>query len=131
MPPLQEKLRIDRWLWCARLFKTRSLAAKEVNGGKAHVNGHRVKSSYMLKVGDQVKVTKGIYEQIVNVLLLEDKRGPAKTACLMYEETPESITAREKLSELNRMTGTMHESPKKRPDKRQRRELMKVRNKDS
>lgn len=127
---LLEKLRVDRWLWCARFYKTRALASKEVNGGKIHVNGNRVKSSFMLKVGDQLKITKGLYEHVVNVLQIEGKRGSAKIAVLMYEETGESIAERERINELNKLSRQHLESPKRRPDKRQRRELMKVRNKD-
>ena len=127
---LLEKLRVDRWLWCARFYKTRALASKEVNGGKIHVNGNRVKSSYMLKVGDQLKITRGLYEHVVSVLRIEGKRGSAKIAVLMYAETPESIEERERISELNKVSQQHLESPKHRPDKRQRRELMKVRNKD-
>jgi len=127
---LLEKLRVDRWLWCARFYKTRALASKEVNGGKVHVNGNRVKSSFMLKVGDQLKITKGLHELVVDVLLLEGKRGSAKVAVLMYEESAESIAERERISELNKISRQHMESPKRKPDKRQRRELMKVRNKD-
>ncbi|VAW74891.1 Ribosome-associated heat shock protein implicated in the recycling of the 50S subunit (S4 paralog) [hydrothermal vent metagenome] len=125
-----EKLRVDRWLWCARFYKTRALASKEVNGGKIHVNGHRVKSSFMLKVGDQLKITKGIYELIIDVLLLQGKRGAAKVAVLMYSETEESIATRDRINELNKISGQHLESPKRKPDKRQRRELIKVRHKD-
>lgn len=126
-----EKLRVDRWLWCARFFKTRALASKEVNGGKVHVNGKRVKSSHMLRINDQLKITKGLHVLIVKVQLLDDKRRPAKTAVLMYEETAESIDERERISELNKISRQHMETPKRKPDKRQRRELMKVRNKDS
>jgi len=125
-----DKLRVDRWLWCARFFKTRALASKEVNGGKVHVNGRRVKSSFMLKVGDQLKITKGIHEIIVDVLEIEGKRGSAKVAVLMYVETEDSIESRERINELNKISRQHLESPKRKPDKRQRRELMKIRNKD-
>ncbi len=125
-----DKLRVDRWLWCARFFKTRALASKEVNGGKVHVNGNRVKSSFMLKVGDQLKITKGLHELVVDVFLLEGKRGSAKVAVLMYTETADSIERRERLNELNKISRQHLESPKRKPDKRQRRELMKIRNKD-
>ncbi len=125
-----ERLRVDRWLWCARFYKTRALASKEVNGGKVHVNGQRVKSSCMLKVGDQLKITKGIYELIIDVLRLLEKRGSAKVAVLMYCETDESIATRDRINELNKISRQHLEAPKRKPDKRQRRELLKVRNKD-
>ena len=88
-------VRIDKWLWAARFFKTRSAAAQAVLGGRVHINGARVKPSKELRVGDTVDVTIRALKRTVEVRGLSDKRGPAPVAAALYEETPESIRARE------------------------------------
>ena len=88
-------MRIDRWLWAARLFKTRGLAAEAVLGGRVHVNGVRVKPAKGIHVGDRIDVTIGEFRRTVEVKGLADRRGPATAAAALYEETPESIAARE------------------------------------
>ena len=90
-----EQVRIDRWLWAARLFKTRGLAAEAVLGGRVHVNGVRVKPAKGIHVGDRIDVTIGEFRRTVEVKGLADRRGPATAAAALYEETPESIAARE------------------------------------
>ena len=88
-------MRIDRWLWAARLFKTRGLAAEAVLGGRVHVNGVRVKPAKGVHIGDRIEVTIGALRRTVAVKGLVDRRGPAPAAAALYEETPESIGARE------------------------------------
>jgi ribosome-associated heat shock protein Hsp15 len=90
-----EAVRIDKWLWAARFFKTRGAAADAVLGGRVHVNGTRVKPSKDVRVGDTVEVTIRALRRTVHVTGLGDKRGPASVAATLYEETPESIRARE------------------------------------
>jgi ribosome-associated heat shock protein Hsp15 len=90
-----EQVRIDRWLWAARLFKTRGLAAEAVLGGRVHVNGVRVKPAKGVHVGDRIEVTVGALRRTVEVRGLAERRGPATAAAALYEETPESAAARE------------------------------------
>lgn len=90
MAPMED-VRIDKWLWAARFFKTRSLATDAVTGGKVHVNDARVKPARELRVGDTVDITIGGLRRTVVVRGLSDKRGPAPTAQALYEETRESI----------------------------------------
>ena len=90
-----EPIRIDKWLWAARFFKTRSLAAEAVTGGKIEVNGGRAKPSRTIRLGDRLSVRRGPYEWTVIVTALAKLRGPAPEAQLLYEETEESIRKRE------------------------------------
>jgi ribosome-associated heat shock protein Hsp15 len=90
-----ESVRIDKWLWAARFFKTRSAATEAALGGHVHVGGARVKPSRELRVGETVEVTQGTVRRTVVVAALGDRRGPASVAATLYEETPESIHARE------------------------------------
>ena len=91
-----EHVRIDKWLWAARFFKTRSAATEAVLGGRVHVNGARVKPSKDVRVDDTVAVTVGAVKRTIEVTGISDKRGPARVAATLYAETPESIAAREK-----------------------------------
>jgi ribosome-associated heat shock protein Hsp15 len=90
-------VRVDRWLWAARFFKSRSLAVAAIEGGKVAVNGERVKPARGVKAGDAVRVRLGPYEHTVTVRALSDRRGPAAQAARLYEETAASREAREKL----------------------------------
>src|SRR5882724_11808836 len=90
----KEAFRIDKWLWAARLFKTRALAAAAVEGGKVHLNGARTKPAKHVKVGDTLIVHRGDDELILRILALSAQRGPAPTAATLYDETPESQAAR-------------------------------------
>ena len=90
-----EPVRVDRWLWTARLIKTRALAAEAVKGGRVHVNAQRVRPSRDVRPGDRLEVTTGMVRRTVVVLGTAARRGPAAEAALLYEETPESIAARE------------------------------------
>jgi ribosome-associated heat shock protein Hsp15 len=88
-------VRIDKWLWAARFYKTRSLATEAVVGGRVHVGGERVKPSRDVKVGETVEITQGTVRRVVEVTGLAERRGSATVAATLYAETPESIAARE------------------------------------
>jgi ribosome-associated heat shock protein Hsp15 len=117
-------VRIDKWLWAARFFKTRTLAADAVKGGRVELGGARVKAAKEVAVGDELRITIGQTRRTVIVRGVSDKRGPAKVAVTLYEETPESIAAREAAAEQRRL-----QSPPPgadlgmRPTKRDRRRL--------
>ena len=131
--PAPQKVRIDKWLWAARFYKTRALATAAINGGKIAVNHHRTKPSRQLKVGEQVTISKGPYKTTVKVINLSDKRGPAKIATTLYSETEESAQQRQQLSEqlkIERATTANYEG-KGRPSKRKRRHIIRFTNKNS
>ena len=122
------RVRIDKWLWAARFYKTRSLAADAIVGGKISVNGEGVKPAKMIQAGDEVRIRLGPYEHIVMVRGLSERRGPASVAHTLYEETAASLAAREKLREQLRMAPPAFVYEEKgRPTKRDRREIEKVR----
>jgi ribosome-associated heat shock protein Hsp15 len=115
--------RIDKWLWAARFFKTRSLAADAVEGGKVRVDGERVKPARNLRIGETVVIDNGATEWEVSVLLLADKRGPAAFAQTLYRETDASLARRAKLAEDRRYAPEPAAAIKGRPTKRDRRRL--------
>ncbi len=116
-----QEVRIDKWLWAARFFKTRSSASKAVAGGQVHLNGTRSKPSKLVRVGDVLEIHRNEIEFVVTVLALSGKRGPAVAARKLYEESEESIRARENLREQRRLDTSLKFGPKKRPSKRDRR----------
>jgi ribosome-associated heat shock protein Hsp15 len=116
-------VRIDKWLWAARLSKTRGLAAEAVKGGRVEVNGQRVKPSKDVGPGDEIEITSGPYRRIVIVREVAERRGPAREAQLLYEETAESIAARERLAAQRRLEAVPAPRPGGRPTKRDRRRL--------
>lgn len=118
-----EGVRIDKWLWAARFFKTRSLAAQAVSGGKVHLNAARVKPARALKVGDELVVHKQGFEYRVTVLALSERRGPASVATSLYEESAESVERRELLREQHRLAAASSPRPQSKPDKKSRRQL--------
>lgn len=122
----QNKIRIDKWLWATRFFKTRSLAVNAVNGGKVHVNGQRVKSSRPIQIGDQLEITRGQHKAVVIVEALSEKRGPATEAQKLYQETPKSIEERELKIQQRKLLNASIPTAKGKPDKHQRREIRKV-----
>jgi ribosome-associated heat shock protein Hsp15 len=97
------KVRLDKWLWAARFFKTRSLAADAIEGGKVELNGDHVKRAKNVQLGDEVSLRIGPYEHVVVVRGLSERRGPASVAQTLYEETAESSAARAKLAEQLKM----------------------------
>lgn len=119
-----EKVRIDKWLWAARFFKTRSLAAQAVDGGKVHCNGARVKPAKMVDAGDELKVRQGPFELTVTVKALSQRRGPATEAALLYEETEESRQARAALAEQLKAQPSPDAGMRGRPTKKNRRQIV-------
>lgn len=119
----QEKLRIDKWLWAARLYKTRSLASQAVNGGKVYLNGGRVKASREICAGDKLVIVKGEYEFTITILGINKYRRPAAEAALLYEESAESAAARKEKAELRKMFHAGERHPGKKPGKRDRRKI--------
>ena len=95
MTEIPTKVRLDKWLWAARFYKTRSLAAEAIDGGKVQVNGDRAKRSKMVEIGDQIRVRNGPYEYQIHVRELSERRGSASIAATLYEETEASKKARE------------------------------------
>lgn len=119
-----DKLRIDKWLWAARFYKTRSLACDEIGKGRVQVNEQDVKPARELKVGDVVQLRQGAIVRTVTVLGLSDRRGPAPEAQALYAETQASIAQRQQAAELRRMgTEPALTLEHGRPTKRDRREL--------
>ncbi|MDM0057155.1 RNA-binding S4 domain-containing protein [Variovorax fucosicus] len=119
-----DKLRIDKWLWAVRFFKTRSLAADEIGKNRVQVNGDIAKASREVKIGDTVTVRLGAVTRVVRVLGISGQRGPAPVAQKLYEETPESIAAQAAAREQRRMGSEPALSIEQgRPTKRDRREL--------
>lgn len=116
-----EKLRLDKWLWAARFFKTRTIAKAAIEGGKVHFNGQRVKVSKEIQVGDQLKIRQGFDEKIITVKVLNDRRRPAPEAQLLYAETTESISTREVNAEQRKSLNLW--APQSKPNKRDRRQL--------
>ena len=118
------RVRLDKWLWAARFFKTRSLAAEAITGGKVTMHGDRVKPARPLQIGDEIAIRLGPYEHIVHVRALSERRGPATVAATLYEETSESLAARTKLAEQLRLSpAPLVYEEKGRPTKRDRREI--------
>jgi ribosome-associated heat shock protein Hsp15 len=118
-----DEVRIDKWLWAARFFKTRGVASEAVLGGKVHLNGERVKSSKPVRVGDVVEITRGTERWTITVAQLSDKRGPASTAKTLYEESPDSRTRREQEALERRLARTPGDDLGVRPTKQARRRL--------
>lgn len=116
-------LRLDKWLWHARFFKSRSNATDAVAGGRVHVNGERVKPSRDIKIGDRLEISREDQHFEVMVTSLPVRRGPASEAKLSYEETADSVQRREKLREMNRYAAP---APTHRPDKHDRRLLRRM-----
>jgi ribosome-associated heat shock protein Hsp15 len=123
-------LRIDRWLFFVRLFKSRSLAAQAVAGGKVHINRERVKPSRTVREGDLVAFMRGAVAFDCKVTGLPKRRGPASEAAQCYEETPESRARREEFSQRMRVAAALAPRPEERPDKHERKVLRRLRGRD-
>jgi ribosome-associated heat shock protein Hsp15 len=121
------KVRLDRWLWAARFFKTRSLATEAVQGGRAHVNGARAKPAKEVGPGDTVEVTVGQTRWTVVVRGVSERRGPAPEARLLYEETGESAARRAREADARRMAPAPGTDLGARPTKRDRRRIQSLR----
>ena len=118
--------RLDKWLWHARFYKTRSLATAAISGGKVHLNGERVKPAHRVRGGDRISISlQGIVAEF-DVLGLPTRRGPASEAARHYAETPQSAERRATLREQHRLADQSLPRPQLRPDKRDRRRLMRL-----
>ncbi len=117
------KVRLDRWLWAARFFKTRPLAKQAIEGGKVQLNGQRGKAGRMLACGEELSIRRGFEIYTVIVCGLAEKRGPAKIAQTLYQESDESVKARQKASEIRKLQALSETPSSRRPDKRQRRKI--------
>ncbi len=122
-----EGLRIDKWLWAARFYKTRSLAAEEIGKGRVQLNGQEAKAAREVKVGDRVRLRQGPVLRDIVVRGLSAQRGPAPVAQQLYEETPESLAAREAAAQQRRFAAEPAQAIEQgRPTKRDRREMDKA-----
>lgn len=122
-----ERLRVDKWLWAARFFKTRSIAKTAIEGGKVHLDGHRVKVSREISVGERLTIKQGWDEREVVVRALSDQRGPAPIAQTLYDETPESVARREREAQARKAAGGATARPTQKPGKHERKALEKLR----
>lgn len=120
------KVRVDKWLWAARFFKTRSLAKAAIEGGKVQLDGQRVKVSREITTGDRLTIRQGWDEKSITIVALSDQRGPATTARALYEESEESIARRERETLLRRAAGGLNK-PNHRPDKHERKQISRLR----
>ena len=118
-----DKVRLDKWLWAARFFKTRALAAEAVEGGKIQLNGDRPKRARPLQVGDELWIRLGAYEHVITVRALSDRRGPATQAAGLYQETDASRNAREALAVQLKSLHSLFGPARGRPTKKDRREI--------
>jgi ribosome-associated heat shock protein Hsp15 len=118
-----DRLRVDRWLWCVRLFKSRSQASAAVSGGRVHVNGERVKPARAIRVGDHLVVSQGGRDLELDVRAIPTRRGPAPEARACYGETPQSVARGQRWQQQQRLAALSVSRPDRKPDKKERREL--------
>jgi ribosome-associated heat shock protein Hsp15 len=121
-----ETHRLDKWLWHARFYKTRSLATAAINGGKVHLNAERVKPAHRVRIGDRLSLSLHGMIAEFEVLGLPERRGPASEAQSHYLETPQSAARRAHLKEQQQLAQVSRPRPESRPDKRDRRRLMRL-----
>ncbi|HKV96579.1 MAG TPA: S4 domain-containing protein [Gammaproteobacteria bacterium] len=114
-------MRLDKWLWCARFFKTRALATAAVAGGKVHVDGTRAKASHAVRIGERLEITRGPERFEIVVCGVSRRRGPAGEAQRLYAETAASVALRTRHAELRKLAALASPAPAKRPDKKSRR----------
>jgi ribosome-associated heat shock protein Hsp15 len=124
------RVRLDKWLWAARFYKTRGLASDAIAGGKVQVNGDRAKRARPVQPGDEIRIRQGPYEHHVVVRALSGRRGPASAAAELYEETPASRAAREAMAIQLRSVHAAFVPDKGRPTKKDRRELGRLKGRD-
>ena len=125
---MEEKdVRLDKWLWAARFYKTRNIAKTMIEGGKVHYNGQRTKVSKIVEVGARIKLRQGNEEKEVEVLILSDQRRGAPEAQLLYCETEQSTKKREEIARARKNNTLSMPHPERRPNKKERRDLLKFR----
>ena len=118
-------IRLDKWLWAARFYKSRSLAREMVDGGKVHYNGQRTKPSKLVEVGAILTLRQGSVQKTVRVLAISEQRRTAIEAQQLYQETPDSIAKREKIAQARKLNALTMPHPDRRPYKKERRNLIK------
>ncbi|MEP5764083.1 MAG: S4 domain-containing protein [Halieaceae bacterium] len=118
-----DKLRLDKWLWAARFYKTRSLAKQAIEGGKVQLQGQKAKVSKEISVGDSLSIRQGFDEKMIIVLALSDQRRGAPEAQQLYQESAESLKRREDAAAARKAAGGMLHRPETRPTKKQRRQI--------
>lgn len=123
-----EPVRLDKWLWAARFYKTRSIARNMIDGGKVHYNGQRSKPSKMVELGATITLRTGLEQKTVIIDKISDQRRGAPEAQLLYTETEESIAKREENSQKRKLNALYSPAPDRRPDKKQRRDIIKFKN---
>ena len=121
---MSEGVRIDKWLWAARFFRTRGLARDAIKGGKVRIDGHRVKPGRQLSLNDELTIMRGEEEFLITVLDLNDRRLSAPLAQQKYSEDPKSVQRREEAAEAKRLARLARGERERRPDKRQRRQII-------
>jgi ribosome-associated heat shock protein Hsp15 len=126
---MTDSIRLDKWLWAARFFKTRALATEAVNGGKVHLNGNRVKPARGVSIGDTLAVQREQLQWVIEVTGLAERRGSAQVAQSLYKETAESIAERERLRELQRLAAAGMPQSDSRPTKKQRQQIIRFKRK--
>ena len=129
--PTTDILRLDKWLWACRFYKTRSLAKDMIEGGQVHYNGQRCKASKTVEPGATIKLTQGTDERTVVVLGLSDKRLAAPLAQALYQETEQSVQLRQERAELRKMNVLFAPHPETKPDKKMRRQLLLIKSQQS
>lgn len=127
---IEQQVRLDKWLWAARFFKTRSLAAQAVSGGKVQVNGNRARSSRLVQIGDVLRIRRGEVEFTITVLALALTRRPAVEARLLYEESEQSVQLRQEAARMRSLLAAGQTMPAKKPEKRDRRKIRAFTRKD-
>ena len=126
-----EAVRLDKWLWAARIYKTRALAREMIEGGKVHYNGQRSKPGKVVELNATLMLRQGNDERTIVVKGITEQRRPASEAVALYEETAESVDKREKTALARKMNALTMPHPDRRPDKKERRDLMKFKHGES
>ncbi|MFU2080424.1 ribosome-associated heat shock protein Hsp15 [Avibacterium endocarditidis] len=124
------EIRLDKWLWAARFYKTRTIAKEMIDGGKVHYNNQRTKPNKTVEVGALIKLRQGNEEKEVQVLALSNQRRGAPEAQLLYQETAQSVEKREKLALARKNNALSMPNPERRPNKKERRDLLKFKYQD-
>ena len=119
------KIRLDKWLWACRFYKTRAIAKQAIEGGKVHYEGTKPKTGKIIKIGDKIKLRQGFDEKTVEILILCDLRKNATFAQTLYSETPESLIKRQEITQMRRLSAP---STQGKPDKKQRRQIHRFKN---
>lgn len=125
MNNIEQQIRLDKWLWAARIYKTRSLARDMIEGGKVHYNGQRSKPSKIVEIGAELKLRQGSDEKKIIVQAISEQRRPANESQMLYRETQDSIIKREEVAAARKLGALTMPHPDRRPDKKERRNLIK------